>query len=131
MVESVCKRNQTTTTIIRERNIMTKYNYLRSPVNRQPFAVVATSLVGNELHVGYAVCNPHDQFNKSKARQIAVGRMQKNAHVVTFGDNQRNAHTLRELTLRVLVQDFQVPQRLRKAATKLLSAKEMHEVVTG
>lgn len=101
---------------------MTKYNYLRNSATNQPFAVVATELVeGNQLRIGYAVCNPHDQFVKSKARQIAVGRMLKSGYVVPFAPNQRDAHSLRGLALATLVEDFQVPQRLRKAAAKLLA----------
>lgn len=97
-----------------------KFNYIRRPDGR-PFAVIATDLEeGSSLRVAYSVCNPADQFIKSRARQIAVGRLEipEKSVCLHVTPENRNAHALRALAYEYLANNEETPRRLRKVLAK-------------
>jgi hypothetical protein len=50
-----------------------KIAYVRNIETREPYGCI----VKTDSGYGYSVCNPHDRFNKARAREIAVGRAEK------------------------------------------------------
>ena len=50
-----------------------KIAYVRDMETRQPYGCI----VKTDSGYGYSVCNPHDSFQKARAREIAIGRAEK------------------------------------------------------
>lgn len=61
----------------------TSFVYLRD-AKRFPVACLAlhTTPESVNVHVGVATYNPHDTFNRARARQISAGRMNKKPLIV-------------------------------------------------
>ena len=69
-----------------------RYMYIRDE-NRNPFGVVVTRKVGNQLEYNYSVCNPKDKFSKEIAKKIALGRLETSNYAFELYEDD-NRHTI-------------------------------------
>lgn len=101
--------------------LRTSYEYLKKSA---PLGCVAISLTDNKNRVIYqvSICNPSDEFNRSQARQLALGRLIEKPKTVVVGVVNPTMHDITRAVMLAVEQDSDVPTRARKAAGSWLDS---------
>lgn len=101
--------------------LRTSYEHLRKST---PLGCVAISLTDNKNRVTYqvSVCNPSDEFNRSQARQLALGRLIEKPKTAIVGVVNPTMHDITRAVMLAVEKDSDVPSRARKAATAWLDS---------
>lgn len=94
----------------------TAFAYLRD-LNKFPVACLAIQTEENvpEAKVQFAVYNPHDVFNRKKAREIATGRLAKHPLVITLPEPGVHQSVIIEAFVDMLKKESHLPSRLKEA----------------
>jgi hypothetical protein len=89
-----------------------------------PLGCVAIALTDNKNRVTYqvSVCNPSDDFNRSQARQLALGRLIEKPKTAIIGVVSPTMHDITRAVMLAVEKDSDVPSRARKAASTWLDA---------
>jgi len=103
-----------------------RITYLRDPKGN-PVGCVAIRLSESRRLAIYqlSVLNPADRFNRSVARQLALGRMVEaplTARLPYDANGNVSKHTITEAVFRNIQDDHRAPARARKAARSWLRA---------
>lgn len=101
--------------------LRTNYEYKKKST---PLGCVAISLTDNKNRVTYqvSVCNPADDFNRSQARQLALGRLIEKPKTTVVGVADPTMHDITRAVMLAVENDPEVPSRARKAATAWLDS---------
>lgn len=103
-------------------NMATKFRimFLRDSKN-QPVGCVAIGLTRSQKNIKYqvSVLNPIDQFDRSLARQIALGRLVESPFTVALTGDV-DMHQISLAVMRDLKDNDNVPARANRAARRWL-----------
>lgn len=119
---SVCD----TTINMKTKNSKRRIMYLRDESYR-PIGCVAISLNKDRTQVRYqiSVANPHDEFEKSLARQIALGRLIEMPVRLNGFSGQQNNQQITFAVMNHILKSKATPTRAKKAARNWLICNDL------
>lgn len=96
------------------------YEHLKKSM---PLGCVVIGLTADKQRVTYqvSVCNPSDEFNRSQARHLALGRLIEKPKPAVVGVVNPTMHDITRVVMLALESDASVPKRARKAASNWLN----------
>ena len=110
---------------------MIRYFYLRNEKN-QPIGCVASKLdrEGEKLLYHFSILHKKDQFNRTRAREIADGRLEKEPLQISFAElGTVNAHSIHKAIMTSisanvsLSENGKTSSRARMAASRWLASR--------
>ncbi len=105
-----------------------RFIYLRNNYNYKeksaPLGCVAISLTDKKSRVIYqvSVCNPADDFNRSQARQLALGRLIEAPKVALIDAMHPTMHDITRAVMFAIETEKSLPTRAQRAASAWLSS---------